>query len=442
MTRSAGWVVPVGIVGILVLASKIGWSGIRGLGVLILVAFVVYKIAKASQEEQRVKEIQEANKKTAEAYQQVSQQLEALADDFVATAPHTREETLQAWEQYNCMVASLGLTRKDETYPHYHFYCDVIYPSYQKLGDDSLKMITKLQDFYYEIAFAYALPQAEQEALVRYMLRLFRYTFKEAVGDEDSHYRGLFPEDYDWANWNRRCIALLEEGCRKDFVMAISYLADCYYNCQVVRQRDYDKALELYTKAARMDDMEAVYMMGQCYENGNGTKRNYQKAGDCYQYAFDNGKNYGCGAALDALYTEHKWDKNRYNPDIFTNDLKKMNKQNLLQLQEGVEKYARTDLDTTEPKIVAIFLRTVLEQIVDSFVGCYEPTAMNDRLDEKISLLRNKGYFTKEIAAKAHSVRLVGNRGAHNDGGECITPEELRSCLTDIRQVMEYYAAY
>jgi hypothetical protein len=242
--------------------------------------------------------------------------------------------------------------------------------------------------------------------------------------------------------WDAQCLALLEEGSRKESVIGMYYLAYCYYEKVIVELRDYDKAFSLYQRAAQLGNMRAAYMMGQCYEFGRGTKKNYQRAGDCYQYAYNATKHKGYAEALDELYTAQKWDKARYSPDIFICNTAVMRKANLEKLKDDAAKYAQANLNTTDLKILAVSIGTILEEIVNSFVECHENAYLKDSLDEKITLLRNKGYFSKDIANKAHRIRKLRNRGAHNAAGEVITADELQEAIDNIQEIVAYYGQY
>ena len=66
---------------------------------------------------------------------------------------------------------------------------------------------------------------------------------------------------------------------------------------------------------------------------------------------------------------------------------------------------------------------------------------MQESLADKLVILLDRGYFTKEISDKAHFVRKVGNKGAHG-GNEPLTPDAVRKAIVYLRQILEYCARY
>jgi hypothetical protein len=46
------------------------------------------------------------------------------------------------------------------------------------------------------------------------------------------------------------------------------------------------------------------------------------------------------------------------------------------------------------------------------------------------------------MADQAYGVRMIGNRAAHNSGGEAITVDDLQHVLSDIAAIAEYYEQY
>ena len=54
-------------------------------------------------------------------------------------------------------------------------------------------------------------------------------------------------------------------------------------------EKNIQKAVELYQKAAEQGHTRAQYNLGFCYENGTGVKQTIQKAVDLYQKAADQG---------------------------------------------------------------------------------------------------------------------------------------------------------
>ena len=401
-------------------------------------------ISEIMQEIRKVKEKKQL-KRVYRMKNEKLQELIALMDGYMTRANPNAEETKETWAKCCSLLEILisddrsswearKVIPKINAVSEYLLYHKAILCN---MRNDQTRnfinvFVAKLWDFYNRIAFTYDLELEGQTALLRYLLRSddsYRY------GDHYSASRRSEAGDIvDLQDWDAKRIALLEEGCRKNSPIGFYLLAECYY--------DYDKAFELYQRAAQLGYTPAIYMLGQCYAKGRGTKKNYQKAGDCYQYGYNITNDADFAKAVDALYTAYKWDKNRYSPDIFTGGVQTMQKANLVRIKEEVAKYAQTDLNTADPRILAVSVRMVLEEIVNSFVECFESTCVNNRLDEKITLLQNKGYFTKEIANQAHGVRMIGNRAAHNSGGEAITVDDLQQVLSDIAAIAEYYEQY
>ena len=55
-----------------------------------------------------------------------------------------------------------------------------------------------------------------------------------------------------------------------------------YYLGESIEQ-NYEKAFELFKKAASEGDIEAKYYLACCYEYGNGVEENYQEAIKIYE---------------------------------------------------------------------------------------------------------------------------------------------------------------
>lgn len=372
--------------------------------------------------------------------------LSTLFDRYLATSDHTPEETRAAWAKCNEILCDLGINKYQNSVFHVfsqvrHFLmCNINHIDAavrERMKEYYHPLVNNLWEFYYQIAFTYDLTPDNQNDLLRYLTSCFRYD-----SSWDDFKRTNAPTDFEWERWDARCLQLLEEGVRKGSHVGTRNMAECYYEKKIVPLRDYDKAFELYQRAAKLGDMYSVYMVGQCYEYGRGTKRNYQKAGDCYRFAYDATQDSAYAAALDELYTAQKWDKNRYSPDIFAPDTNVMKKNNLEDLRGEVTRLFCIDLEDADPKVVAVSIRMILEKVVNSFTECYEPASMNLNLSDKINLLRNKGHFTRDIADLAHKIRKLGNRGAHNDEGDPIRIEEVQAAVQSIEEFVNYYAQY
>jgi TPR repeat protein len=54
-------------------------------------------------------------------------------------------------------------------------------------------------------------------------------------------------------------------------------------------QQSFEKAFELYQKAAESGLVDAYYDLGVCYRRGEGVEMDLEKAKECYQKAIDHG---------------------------------------------------------------------------------------------------------------------------------------------------------
>ena len=354
--------------------------------------------------------------------------------------PPCDDDAMGTHLKFNDMVKELGIGTEFV----YRIYQDVYkFLATVTTEEYARKFAAKMFLFYKELAhdYDYCTYYGPRVVLLCYLRWCFRNDKNPRDGDgSPQFYTYLFP-GHRLYHWDYEYLELLEEACASDFSYAKELLANCYYNNELVDQRDYERAFKLYREAAQDKEEESMYMVGECYEKGRGVKVNFQKAGDCYQYAYEYCGDSRCAAAVDRLYTAGKWDKTKYNPDIFCT-VKEMKKENLDELSAAVAKWERTDLAEADCETAAGALRRILEKVVNSFVEFYEEDCMKDTLNEKCKLLSRKGYFTKEIDWKARKVRQLGNRGAHDDNGRAITESELQECIQNIRDIVEYYRQY
>ena len=56
-------------------------------------------------------------------------------------------------------------------------------------------------------------------------------------------------------------------------------------------EQNWQKAVEMYQKAAEKGNAQAQYNIANCYYNGWGVEKNLHEAAKWYQKAFDNGNN-------------------------------------------------------------------------------------------------------------------------------------------------------
>ena len=69
---------------------------------------------------------------------------------------------------------------------------------------------------------------------------------------------------------------------------SIRTLGVCYSEGLGVEQ-SFEKAFELYQKAAELGLVDAYFDLGVCYRRGEGVEMNLEKAKECYQKAIDAG---------------------------------------------------------------------------------------------------------------------------------------------------------
>ena len=70
-------------------------------------------------------------------------------------------------------------------------------------------------------------------------------------------------------------------------------LGNCYYN-GTGAERSYDRAADLYKQAAREGYAAAQYRLGHCYYHGEGIAQSDNRAADWFEQACDNGEQRGC----------------------------------------------------------------------------------------------------------------------------------------------------
>ena len=420
------------------------------LGVIFLCigSYIILRMVRSKKNKARALDAERRKKEQEGQYIiEMIDKLQLLLKSYSEILAHKVEETKTAWLECNNILRTLVTSKYDDNV--FHVYSEVgHFLSYKmsKDGELSNEILLKLWDFYYQVAYTYDLDFHDQEKLLSYLLGCFRGSYENNYRSCGDYSAGKYCEislPYTRSEWEAKLLDLLEEGCRRGSALGARFLAHCYYAREVVELRDYDKAFALYQQAAQLGDIQSVYMMGRCYEKGNGTKKNPQKAGDCYQYAYDCSKDAKYADALDKLYTAQRWDKNRYSPDIFTNNMAVMKKDDLETIREKLSKYAQTDLDTAELRVLAVSVGMLQEDVVNSFIACYESASIKDGQSDKINLLLNKGHFTDEIANKAHTIRKLRNRGAHDDDrAEPIKVEEVRTVISYMKEIVEYYATY
>ena len=118
-----------------------------------------------------------------------------------------------------------------------------------------------------------------------------------------------------------------------------------------------------------------------------------------------------------------------------------MNKFNLPRLQEMVAGYARLDPNEVDARIIVGSLRMILEEVVNSFVECFERPFLRDSMNSKIMLLRAKGYFPEDLARKAQYVYRIANISVHGRSDD-ISADEAKEAIRNIQDIVAYYEQY
>ena len=89
-----------------------------------------------------------------------------------------------------------------------------------------------------------------------------------------------------------------------DFTYSANYLAYMYYHGLGV-EKNYQKAIELYTWAIEKGCEYSMNNLALMYENGNGVEQNYQKAIELYKQAIEKESLHALDNLID-LYQKHK----------------------------------------------------------------------------------------------------------------------------------------
>ncbi len=113
----------------------------------------------------------------------------------------------------------------------------------------------------------------------------------------NAYYRGIGVEldDEEMFKWYSNIIKLAP-----DCAEALCRLGNCY-NFGWGVEENPDKAVELYKKAANLNDVEAHYQLACAYKDGIGTEKNYELAVQHFSIAID-GKNSDAMVELGDMY--------------------------------------------------------------------------------------------------------------------------------------------
>lgn len=101
-----------------------------------------------------------------------------------------------------------------------------------------------------------------------------------------------------------------KKQAKKGDVAAQFHLGECYYNGSGV-EKNYEKAVKWYLEAANSGNPEAQYTMGRCYEKGVGVSRNKEKAKEWYKASaeqgyYNNDEDINAQAKMASIYYDEK----------------------------------------------------------------------------------------------------------------------------------------
>lgn len=88
---------------------------------------------------------------------------------------------------------------------------------------------------------------------------------------------------------DERAHDLLKSAVDKNYVPSYRQLADMYYDGSKHVNKDYEKAFDLYLKAAEAGDANSYSAVGYAYREGEGTMKDYQKAKEWYEKGIEAG---------------------------------------------------------------------------------------------------------------------------------------------------------
>ena len=95
------------------------------------------------------------------------------------------------------------------------------------------------------------------------------------------------------------------------FLLAKQYLdGNTFYNTKSIIVQDYKKALNLFQKLAKQNNIEAQYTLGQMYYDGNGVTKDYIEAVKWWEISADKGESLSQDALAEAYYNGKGVEKN------------------------------------------------------------------------------------------------------------------------------------
>ena len=90
-----------------------------------------------------------------------------------------------------------------------------------------------------------------------------------------------------------QALANFQKSAQRDYAQGQYNLANCYYNGNGI-DRSYEKAANYYKLSARKDYAPAQFRLGHCYYHGEGIEQSDSRAADWFEQACDNGEKKAC----------------------------------------------------------------------------------------------------------------------------------------------------
>ncbi|GBB87807.1 hypothetical protein RclHR1_01430016 [Rhizophagus clarus] len=170
----------------------------------------------------------------------------------------------------NKKAIDLFINASEQGHALAQFYVGLCYETGRGVGKDEKLALT-----YYEkiVDMGYTL------GLLR-----FGYCYEYGIGTRVDNNKALELVDKDY----EKAIELYHKAANSGDSDAQNNLANMYRNGEGV-DKDYEKAIELYHKAANSGDSDAQFNLALMYKNGEGVDKDYEKAIELYHKAANSG---------------------------------------------------------------------------------------------------------------------------------------------------------
>lgn len=89
--------------------------------------------------------------------------------------------------------------------------------------------------------------------------------------------------------------------------------------------------------------------------------------------------------------------------------------------------------------LASLSIRHIIEMMLQEYINKFSPENTYDDVFSKINSLEAKGILNKQTANIYHTMRQLGNRGAHYTENGGLTREELERSLAPLRRVIDEY---